>query len=516
MLQNYVLHLRFWLLTCIPFVMIMAAMLPDKIAFVDLETTGARSPYDRVLEIGIVRVENNIVTKTFSSLIDPEIRIPPEIERLTGITGADIQGAPTFSAVKDEVLTILKDCVFVAHNVRFDYSFLKNELKREGIDFTSKHFCTVRVSQMLYPEHRRHNLDMIIERLSIPCVNRHRALDDAQVIATFYQHIQKQFSAETILDVVNRAMKKPSVPLHLQKGDLDALPENPGVYTFYGDNDIPLYIGKSVNIKDRVLSHFTADIHSSTEMKISQQIKRIETIQTAGELGALLLESKLIKEHLPLYNQRLRLKQQMVGLMKETDSDGYDRLSITNVQTITPADLAVFSKHEENPGKKILGFFRTSRQAKEYLTTIAKEHTLCEKLLGLEKTTTACFGYRIDRCKGACLTKETPLFYNIRLLEALTSISIKPWPFSGPIVIEEKNELMEKYEYFLIDKWCYLGNTDSMTKEFDTLAAIPKTFDLDMYKIIKRFIMNPANQRKIRQLPAIKNGFQSPDLGVMI
>src|SRR5476649_2448024 len=139
-------------------------MLPNKLAFVDIETTGMRSFYDRILEIGILRVENNEVTKTFKSLLNPQSYIPSEITMITGITARDIENAPTFRQIKDAILEILDDCVFVAHNARFDYGFLKSEFQRENHSFSSKHFCTVRLSRALYPQQSHHNLDSIIQR----------------------------------------------------------------------------------------------------------------------------------------------------------------------------------------------------------------------------------------------------------------------------------------------------------------------------------------------------------------
>jgi DNA polymerase III subunit epsilon len=497
-------------------------MLPEKLAFVDLETTGARSAYDRIVEIGIVRVEGNVVTRTFHSLLNPLTHIPPEIERLTGIRSQDVIMAPVFSSITDEVMDILSDCTFVAHNVRFDYAFLKNELKRAGIDFTAKHFCTVKLSQYLFPQYRHHNLDSIIERFSLSCPNRHRALDDASVIQSFYQIVQKQFAPEVLIEAVNKALRKPSVPLHLKKEDLEVLPELPGVYIFYGDENTPLYIGKSKNIRDRVLSHFSADIRNGIEMKISQQIKQIETLPTAGELGALLLESKLIKEKLPLYNRRLRLKQQLTAVGIKQTPEGYDTLHTETVDRIIPGDLHVFSSDSQtdadsNPAPRIIGFFRSVKQAKLYLSDIAKDYGLCEKMLGLEKPTGACFGYRLDRCRGACVGKEKPLFYNVRLLEAISSIKIKPWPFNGPICIEEKNELAEKTDYFLIDKWCYLGSitddsVDSFTPEDTSLH-----FDLDVYKILRQYITAPKNGKNIKDVPAmLRQKFTAPDLGSLV
>lgn len=260
-------------------------MLPDKIAFVDIETTGMRSFYDRIIEIAILRVEKNQIIRAYHSLINPEGHLPPEITLLTGITAGDLENAPTFRQIKDDILETLSGCVFVAHNVRFDYGFLKNEFQRLDISFSSGHFCTVRLSRALYPRFRRHNLDSLIERFGFtPHHNdgagfasetRHRALYDAKILFL-----------------------------------------------------MPLYIGKSKNLRERILSHFSADLRSPIEMKISQQIVNIETISTAGELGALFLESQMIKKMLPLYNKKSRHKKELTALKKITNEEGYDTIKI--------------------------------------------------------------------------------------------------------------------------------------------------------------------------------------------
>src|SRR5690606_10222071 len=147
---------------------------------------------NRIIEIGIIRVEDNEIVQTYHSLINPETYIAPEIERITGITSADIEHAPTFRSIKTDILEMLIDATFVAHNVRFDYGFLKNEFQKENSSFSATQLCTVKLSRILYPTQRHHNLDALIQRFAIPCKNRHRALDDAQVIYHFYQKLQKQ------------------------------------------------------------------------------------------------------------------------------------------------------------------------------------------------------------------------------------------------------------------------------------------------------------------------------------
>lgn len=479
--------------------------LPDKLAFVDIETTGMRSSYDRIIEIGILRVEDNELVQTFHSLINPQTYIPKEITSITGITGQDLENAPTFRAIKDEIIEMLADCTFVAHNVRFDYGFIKHELMRENVTYNAKHFCTVRLSRLLYPSWPRHNLDAIIQQCNIPCRSRHRAFDDAKVLYDFYNHIKKALPQEQFLEAIAKTLKKPSLPIKLPMEELEKLPDKPGVYIFYGNpvnenlesktrnskqtqntKQIPLYVGKSINIRNRVLSHFSADIASPTEMKISQQIESIETITTAGELGALFLESQLIKEMLPLYNKRSRIKHELIALKSQKNKLGYQECYLEPITVISPNNLENF-----------LGFFRSRRQAKAFLADKAKEHGLCEKYLGLETTSTGCFAYRLGRCKGACVKMEKPEIYNLRLDTAMMGTKILPWPFAGPITIEEEG-IDGKKEYFLIDNWCYIGNVsvDTEGNIKDNLLQ-DVTFDLDIYKILRQFVKNQSNRKKI-------------------
>ena len=470
-------------------------MLPRKIAFVDLETTGGSASYNRIIEIGILRVEDDIVTEHFSSLINPLGPIPPEIERLTGIRQADIEHAPTFDALANNVHKLLLDCVFVAHNVRFDYGFLKAEFARAEIAFTAKHFCTVKLSRTLFPRYKRHNLDSLIERFGFSCKNRHRALDDARVIHDFYQLAKKKFPEEKFTQAVTTALREPSVPNNLPKGMLSALPELPGVYIMYGQSGVPLYVGKSINMKDRVRSHFSSDIRSPFEMKIAQQVTSIETITTPGELGALILESALIKKLLPLYNRKLRVKRELIALKNKTDTKGYQTVVIEPVTTISYDDIA------DTGEQTMLGIFKSRRQTKQFLTQAAKTHALCEKLLGLESTRGACFGHRLGTCNGACVGKELPLRYNMRFIEAFSEMKIKPWPFTGPIMIEEQNAITGEMQYFFLDNWCYMGSI--ITDSKGAVKKLPEeqiVFDTDMYKILLSYLRTPKRLKNIRQL----------------
>jgi DNA polymerase-3 subunit epsilon len=170
---------------------------------VDVETTGGSPYYDRVIEVGIIRVVRGEVKQTLSTLINPGVSIPGFITGITGIRDAHVKKAPKFEKVFPEINKLFKGSIFVAHNVNFDYHFLRGEYLRLGKDFEMPKMCTVRLSRALYPEHKRHGLSAIIERFGFECEDRHRALGDAQVLWDFMQKIQQDFKPSEISKALN-------------------------------------------------------------------------------------------------------------------------------------------------------------------------------------------------------------------------------------------------------------------------------------------------------------------------
>ena len=452
-----------------------------KFAFVDIETSGSHMRHDRIIEIGILRVENDKLTRTYNKLINPEVPVSPFIQDLTGIRIDELEYAPTFEQVKEEILEMLDGVTFVAHNVRFDYGFLKNEFRRFGMPFTTKQLCTVKLSRALFPQYRRHNLDSIIDRFDLQIANRHRAFDDAQILWKFYEYLVNKFSEKQIEKTVEKVMFRPSLPATISEKHIEAIPESPGVYIFYGPKKLPLYIGKSINIRDRVLSHFASDQESAKEFNIKQQIQEIETIVKAGELGALLTEAELIKKMRPLYNRRLRTVKTIHIVSKSTDKKGF---FVPVIDRVTHIDA--------NTVDKILGIFPSKKNAKEYLKRKAEEHGLCQKILGLEKTSGACFAYKLEQCRGACIGRENHLSHNIRFIEALSEHKIKHWPFSGPIIITEYDPIEGRKEEYIVDKWCLISDKNAEL-----------VFDYDAYKILARYIFKQRNQFTIHKLDQV-------------
>ncbi|HEY7904573.1 MAG TPA: 3'-5' exonuclease, partial [Casimicrobiaceae bacterium] len=190
-------------------------MFAPSIAFVDLETTGTSAAGDRVTEVGIVRVDDGTRIREWSTLVDPECSIPPGVQALTGITNSMVAGAPTFGQIVDEVAGRLAGCIFVAHNARFDYGFLKHEFGRLGRSFSAKVVCTVKLSRRLFPDADRHNLDAVIVRHGLDSADRHRALGDARVLLAFVQALYREHAADVVDAAVARMLKAPSLPPQL-------------------------------------------------------------------------------------------------------------------------------------------------------------------------------------------------------------------------------------------------------------------------------------------------------------
>jgi len=441
--------------------------------FVDLETTGGTATADRITEIGLVEVGPNGVQE-WSSLVNPECRIPSFIENLTGISNAMVASAPLFADLAQALHQRLSGRLFVAHNARFDYGFLKNEFKRVGIDFRAEVVCTVRLSRKLYPQYSKHNLDALIERHHLHTDSRHRALGDARLIWQFWQQVQASHGHEVLDQALASLTSRPSIPPHLDASALDNIPEGHGVYLFYGENDLPLYIGKSKTLRKRVLSHFSADHRSAKEMSLSQQVRRIEWEETQGEIGALLRESELVKAKLPTHNQRLRRAGELCCWeLTVSESDGYARPTLR-----WASDLQL--GHQDN----VYGLFSSQREAKKQLTEIANEQVLCLSTLGLEKTGAGkpCFGYQLGRCSGACVGKAKPALYNATLHAALVHLKVASWPYAGPIGVREGNDL------HVIDAWRYLGTARTEHDVWDLLSHGKPAFDKDTYQILRKLL----------------------------
>lgn len=469
-------------------------MFSRPLAFVDLETTGTHPRTDRILEVGVVLVEADGSVREWQSLIDPEVSVPPFIENFTGISNADVAGAPRFADIADELFVLLQDRVFVAHNARFDYGFLRHSFQRAGLKFHRQPLCTVKLSRRLYPAYSRHNLDALIGRHGLTVKDRHRALGDAQMTYQFVCTAYREHGETVVNSAISELIKRPALPPHLPAEQLDALPDGPGVYRFYDENCLLLYVGKSVNVRSRVLSHFSADHSNSKEMRLAQQVRHVDCTTTAGELGALLMENREIKEHLPTLNRRQRrvTTLQSFELAEDVNADPALRIVAVAPEAFTTS------------GNRLYGLFRSKRIAENRLREIAAEHGLCPRKLGLEPRGASgqpCFARQLRKCRGVCEGAEPPIKHHLRLVQALGSLRIVAWPFAGRIGVRERNP-DGGVDVHVLENWCHLGTIrerDLQGDLFDS-AQLEGGFDLDTYRILLRYFNTKGSKLDVISL----------------
>jgi DNA polymerase-3 subunit epsilon len=455
---------------------------------VDIETSGLSSARSKIIEISAIRVENGEVVNEYSSLINPGTSLNPYISQLTGISDDDLVNAPFFDEIAYDLDKVLKDAIFIAHNVRFDYSFVKNELEACGYSYTPKMICTVKLSRALYPNFKGHSLEKIIERHSIKVNNRHRALDDAKAIKVFSEIAYNEHGDEIFFQAINNQLKHRSLPPNLKSNALNGIKNTNGVYIIEDEKGLPTYIGKSVQIRNRLNSHFNQALVNSKEMKISQSAHNIKVIETNTELEALLLESKMIKENLPIYNRKLRRKIDYQLLFKVTNSDGYTTL---NIEPLNESNIKQLNN--------IYGIYDTKTKAKKALLDKVKTFGLCPKLLGIEKSKTTCFNYQLRKCRGACIAEESTDIYNLRVEIALQKSKIESWPFKSPIVIDCGNG-----NGLVVDKWIIVGTMSEHNDSYPEFKTLESTFDLDSYRILRTYVSKYINRVNIKPLSMYK------------
>jgi len=440
------------------------------LAIVDLETTGTRPGSDRVTEIGVIEVERFEVVSEWSTLVNPGVALPSEIQALTGITHEMLAQAPRFADLAASLHERLAGRVFIAHNARFDYGFLRREFDRVGIRFQPRAVCSVKLAKRLYPRERGHDLDSLIARHRLACEARHRALPDAQAVWQFLRIAAEEHGAEVLAVAARQVAKQPALPPQLDRACVDAVPEAPGVYLLYGESGPPLYIGKSRSMRSRVLQHF----YSSAPWL--QGVRRIEWRRTVGELGALLTEARLVKDLAPLHNRQLRRPQAMCGFV----FDG-KRLRLAAAAEID-ADTLPF----------LYGIFRTRRAALQTLRTLADEQALCLQTLGFDaKRQGSCFRHQIGHCAGVCANRESIHAHHGRLAAALAALKAPPWPYPGPVGIVETDRSRDATEVHAVDRWCYLGAARCEPDLAQALEDRPR-FDYDHYRILSRYLARPG------------------------
>lgn len=459
-------------------------MFGNNLAIIDLETTGTYGLRDRIIEIAILRIEKEKIVDTYTTLINPQTYVSPFIEQFTGISKEELETAPLFSDVKDRVLNLLDDAIFIAHNARFDYSFIKTELRRLGIQFKAKTFCTVQLSRRLFPQYSSHSLESIIQRYKFTYKNRHRAYDDAHILWQFIKKIKKEVPNKKLKNTWQILAK--ALPLgkkEIQK-QVDKLPESPGIYMFYDKNHCLLYIGRSKNINERVIGHFSAEVSSKKLVSMTKEIHHIDHIQTSGELGAMLMEFQLMREYTPKYSRQPKKDTQCFVLYKTKTSKGHFTLS-----TI------LMSEFKQLDFESVLGIYASKKIANNVIKFITEKYHLCKKIMGIDDSKLSCLNFKSKKCKGACIKKELVTKYNNRFLIAfLENREFRSWPYTGTIEIIEKNEFEGTCDCFQFNQWCLC----SSKKNNDEIINYNYQFDINVYKILNRYLKTHDNYMVIK------------------
>lgn len=439
-----------------------------KYAIVDIETTGGMPRRDKITEIAILIHDGTKVIDQFDTLINPERSIPSEITRITGITNEMVHDAPKFYEVAKQIIEILDKTIFVAHNVRFDYSFIKEEFQQLGFTFTKRQLCTVKLSRRAFPGLDSYSLGNLIRHFGISVNNRHRALDDTIATSEIFTTIlQEKMNDEEIKEMINLGIKESQLPKGISIEGLHHLPEKAGIYYFYNKDGRVVYVGKAKNIKTRVFQHFNKV--TTKAAKIYRSVDSITFEETGNELAALLLEVQEIKSLQPEINKALRRKDFQYFLGKSTDNEGYPFLEVLKN---TKANLAKAEK---------LFDYSKAKYGKEHLLNMAVEMELC-----MDRT--ELVDQYLCHCDGTCIY-NSPEEYNNKMLELNENLRGR---FNKDFIITEEGRTRSEKCLILIKDGYYRGfyflDQEESIPDINTLEDQIKK--IEYYPIYNKLIWN--------------------------
>ncbi|NOT50498.1 MAG: GIY-YIG nuclease family protein [Chitinophagaceae bacterium] len=379
-------------------------------AIVDIETTGAYAAANSITEISIHVFDGEKVTQKFETLINPGQPIPNYISAMTGITDKMVAKAPAFEEVAQKIHAILHDKIFIAHNVSFDYSFIKGHLREAGFELNCKKLCTVRLSRKIFPGFTSYSLGKLCDSLGIIINDRHRAGGDTEATTKIFQLLLQNDKEDHIRKSLQRNSKEWILPPNVPKEHFDKLPYTPGVYYFHNEKGKIVYVGKANNVRYRVNSHFSNNSESRQKQNFMRHVHAISHQDCATELMACILESAEIKKRWPIFNSSQKRWEDVYGIFQYEDQSGYMRLAIEkNRKRLNP----VFTFHYLVDGHAII-------------RKLIKDFKLCPKLCFMQKDEGKCEGIAEGYCSGACEKKEKADAYNKRVKKACDSLRSQP------------------------------------------------------------------------------------------
>jgi DNA polymerase-3 subunit epsilon len=465
-----------------------------KLLFIDLETTGANPATDGITEIGIVEVSAAGVQR-WSTLVNPQAPIPPFVQKLTGIDDAMVRDAPAFGAVMQELQQRLQGGLFIAHNARFDYGFLRHAYKRHGINLRCDVLCTVKLSRKLFPLEIKHSLDALVARHALKADTRHRALADADLLWQFWRKLEAAVPAARLRNAIELQLQRPSMPAALKSEQLDDLPDGAGVYLFYGEHDVPLHVGRAAHLRQRVLAHFPSDHANCKDAHLARQIRRLEWRETAGEVGAHLLQLRMMRALQPAHD----------GLPQESGAWSWQ----------LPADggapaLVYTSDLDFGGAPQLYGLFASPQKAEAAWQALTAKNALCAVLTGREERHAGqpCSAYRMKRCTGACIGLESEQRHRLRLEHALAGIRLQAWPHAGAVTLTETGP-DGRQDVHVVHNWAYLGTAQSEHEVWQVMEEVPARppFDPDVYRLLQRaFARGKLRVRALGENGALRAG----------
>lgn len=369
-------------------------------AVVDIETTGSYAQENGITEIAVFVTDGQNILEEYSSLVNPQGKIPRFVEVLTGISQEMVRDAPCFESIAPELFQLLHNKIFVAHNVNFDYSFLKCHLDKAGYQLNCRKLCTIRYARKMVPGLRGYGLDKICRHFNIEISGRHRAKGDAAATTTLlHLLIEKDLQGERH-KMLNVKSSEQSLPPNISFHQIARLPKTPGIYYFLDKKGKVIYVGKAINIQKRVKSHFSNNSPKKQKQEFLKSIYEISFQETGTELMALILEDVEIKKYWPLQNRSQKRFEPAYGLYSFMDGRGYKRLFI--------------DKKKKNVNALVTFFYPA--EGYQLLRRLIREFSLCSSLCFLGKN---C----VEGCEGACCGKEEHEQYNKRLEEGIAKIT---------------------------------------------------------------------------------------------
>jgi len=406
-------------------------------AIVDIETCGSKFAFQkgRIIDICILVHDGISVVDKFSTLINPECYISGFFTNISGITNDMVADAPKFHEVAKDILAYTEGKIFVAHNSSFDYNFIKEEFSSLGFKFRRDTLCTVKLSRKLMPGKKSYSLGNLCASIGIEIFNRHRAEGDAVATAKLLDMLlqlktqSKEFKTASVTQIMTTRVD------NIRKYILDKIPESCGVYYFLDKEGGIMYIGKSVNMYNRALSHYNSDLKKSRVML--NALTNVDFIETGSELISLLMESEEIKKHKPLYNRHRKKDVFTHNIEVFTDENAIINFNIV--------------PYEESD-KPFLSFTNYT-SAKERLESWIDNQQLCLRYCGLTSEQSICFNHQIKKCNGICAEKESYEDYNLR-----ASQIIKEYSYQKPnFLILDRGRHFEERAFVFIKDYTYQG-----------------------------------------------------------